>query len=108
MKFLIFVLIIISLLGSSGCMSSGSVTVTVEQKIPDRFISLDDAISNSQLVEEYVFFETQIALMSKKGCIYQTNINNRDFIVCVDGDYYISEDIFWKLHNPKALNKNTE
>lgn len=98
MKFFVFTLIIILMFGVTGCMSSDSITVTEEQIVPNGFISLDGAISNSQLVEEYVFFETQIALMSKEGCIYQTNINNRNFIVCVDGDYYVSEKIFLELH----------
>lgn len=58
--------------------------------LPDGFIELEEAVASSDERYRFVFWESQISVMSENVCIYQTSIRDKNFILKYKGKYYIN------------------
>ncbi len=66
--------------------------------LPAEYISLDEAITSSNGIQRYMFWESQISFLDSKGvCVYQTDVKDCDFIVKYKGGYYIDKSMYNKL-----------
>lgn len=64
--------------------------------LPNGFVSLQDAVDNTNGVVEYVFFEEHISLVDKNGnSIGGALVRDRSFIVNYRGVYYINAEKFY-------------
>ncbi|MEQ2455149.1 hypothetical protein [Flavonifractor hominis] len=66
----------------------------VVQRVPSGFIQIDELTENFEGDRQYVFWESQVAILDTSGeCVYQTSVKNDHFIVKYKGDYYINQDM---------------
>ena len=67
----------------------------VVSEVPQGYVSLNDLLDSTGNKIGYIFWESQIAITNERSvCIYQTNVQDRDFIVKYQEQYYINVDKF--------------
>ncbi|WP_155985720.1 hypothetical protein [Paenibacillus gorillae] len=70
----------------------------VSKAVPSGFISLKEAIDDTNGSLRYMPWESQIAFLDADNItIYQTGFDNRGFIVKYKGEYYINEEKYSDL-----------
>ena len=112
---LVFIALIAIFLGScegsntkmAGEMPDGLIGGDENQKIPDGvpagFIPLGKDDSNWENGLRYVFWETQISFLDADNvCIYQTSVENSDFIIKYGKDYYVNAEKFSEVQDVAA------
>ena len=83
------------------------IDVTVVDVLPYGFINLNSYLGNTDVLE-YTFWSINISFHvntdikreifgSNSRTIFQTNVNNNDFIVLYNNDYYVNENILLPL-----------
>ena len=97
MKKAFFLLLLITII--TLCIPScGRYDIKVVRQVPSGFISLKEACDSTEGALRYVFWETQLSFLDADDkCIYQTNVNNSDFIVKYRGENYINEEKILEL-----------
>ena len=75
------------------------------KEVPSGFISLSEAIDNTNGSLRYVAWESQISFLdADDNTIYQTGFENKDFIVKYKGKYYINEAKYSELVGASKAN----
>ena len=99
--FFLMFLVAVTLLFFTSC---GKDDAKVVFKIPNGFVNLREATENTNGVMQYGFFETLFAILDADGnSIYNTVLNNSDFIVKYKGDYYVNEEKYSEMVEIAAI-----
>ncbi len=76
--------------------SCASYSVKEVDELPEGFILLDEAISQTDGIS-YTFSNGQFALLDSEGkSVFQTHIKNSSFIVEYMSKYFVNEDEYFK------------
>lgn len=75
-------------------------------RVPPNFIALENVFDLSNGMLNYVFWENQISFFLEEDvCIYQTEVNDKDFIIKYEGKYYINATILLDKYNEFSYNQ---
>lgn len=85
-----------------GCIFTQEITydARVVSEIPDGFISLEEIETDGF---EYIFWESQISIMWNQSCVFQTSVQNKEFIVKYQGEYYV-DPMLIRTHGDGSVN----